>query len=64
MSNNLPACDNKKDGDSLKSICEIKIDFYSNDTANMVKSCLEVDDELQPTKINKSITVNGTFLLM
>ena len=64
MSDNLPACDNINDGDSLKSTCEMKIDFYSNDTATMVKSCIEVDEELQPTKISKSITVNGTFLLM
>lgn len=42
----------------------IKINFHSSKAALLVKSCLDVDEELQPTKINRSISIDGTFLNM
>ena len=42
--------------DSLKPYCgKLKIWVGSNERANMVKQCMEVDDELQPNKLRKEI---------
>jgi hypothetical protein len=42
----------------------IRIDFKSTENAMNVKSCLEIDDELQPDKILKSLEVDGTKLIV
>ena len=42
----------------------LRIDFKNEDYAGMVKTALEVDEEIQPTKISKDIQVDGTFLVV
>ena len=43
---------------------DLRIAFLSDEQALCVKQCLEGDDELQPTKIDKSIDVDGKVLIM
>ena len=43
---------------------QIKINFPSSRNAQLVKSCLEVDDELQPLRLTRSIEVNDSVLEM
>ena len=47
---------------SFKS--QLNIKFPSNSQALIVKSCLEVDDELQPQRLSRSLIVNDTILEM
>ncbi len=43
---------------------QIRIAFQSEDLAVMVKQCMDVDDELQPTRMTKDIVVDGASLLV
>lgn len=40
------------------------IKLGSVEEANMLKSCLEVDEELQPNKISKSFSIENSDLRM
>ena len=42
----------------------LKVKFASNKQASIVQQCLEGDDELQPTKIEKSFEVVDSNLIM
>ena len=44
--------------------CEslVEISFPSNEYAEMVKSCLEIDEELQPNKLIKEFQVDKNIL--
>ena len=55
------------DMEIVRNLCfesTIKINFHTSEEALMVKSCLEVDEELQPSKIHRSISVTDSFLIM
>ncbi len=41
---------------------ELLIPFPSNHQATMVMQCLEVDDELQPNRLEKTIEVHDNIL--
>lgn len=44
--------------------CEslVEISFTCNEHAEMVKSCLEIDEELQPNKLIKEFLVENNIL--
>jgi hypothetical protein len=46
--------------------CEgtIRIAFVSPEMADMVKQCMDVDDELQPARLLKTTHVEGSALVM
>ena len=46
--------------------CEgvVSINLFTPRYANIVKDCLDVDEELQPTKIERIITVSDSILTM
>ena len=41
-----------------------RISFANSKQADIVKKCLEVDEELQPTKIDKVLSVDGHDLVV
>lgn len=43
---------------------EVCIPFPSNHHATMVKDCLDVDEELQPSRLSKVLSVEGNVLRM
>lgn len=43
---------------------EVSIPFPTNHHATMVKDCLDVDEELQPTRLSKILIVEGNVLKM
>lgn len=43
---------------------QIKIRFESADIAALVKQCMEVDDELQPGRLLKQMTLEGQTLVV
>ena len=43
---------------------EVSIPFPTNHHANMVKDCLDVDEELQPNRLTKVLLVEGNVLKM
>ena len=43
---------------------ELRINFVDGRQANFVKTTLEVDEELQPTKISKALIVEGSTLIV
>ena len=43
---------------------DLRVAFLSHNQADMVKQCLEGDDELQPTKIDKAFEVDGNVLIV
>ncbi len=42
----------------------ITIAFPSNKEAEIIKSVLDVDDELQPQRLSRTLTVEGNELIM
>jgi hypothetical protein len=42
----------------------IKISMTNQDLALMVKQCLDVDDELQPARLVKTIVQDGSLLIV
>jgi len=43
---------------------DLRVAFLSPNQAETVKQCLEGDDELQPTKIDKTFEVDGPVLIV
>ena len=43
---------------------EMRIRFATSEEANMVKSALEVDEELQPQRIERIMTVDDCVLVV
>ena len=44
--------------------CKIRINLGSKRRAHMVKLSLDVDDELQPTRISRTLDVEDNHLVM
>mmetsp|Transcript_33857 Transcript_33857/g.34492 ORF Transcript_33857/g.34492 Transcript_33857/m.34492 type:complete len:87 (+) Transcript_33857:458-718(+) len=42
----------------------MRIKFSSTEKARMICDCLNVDDELQPTKVSKALEVDDSFLIV
>jgi hypothetical protein len=49
-------------GEMLESV--IRIPFLHEAQATMVMQCLEVDEELQPTRITKTFTIEDNQFVM
>lgn len=52
------------DNNINKYNCTLRIPFECNKHAEYVKTCLEVDEELQPTKITKDFIIDGCSLVV
>lgn len=54
------------DSTNLSKPCQgqIRIRFETAELASLVKLCMEVDDELQPTKLLKVITLEDEYLVV
>ncbi|GAB5030298.1 transcription factor pcc1 protein [Nannochloropsis oceanica] len=51
-----------EDPEATRHHCHIDLHFPTPAKAQLVKNVLEIDDELQPTKIRKTFAVDGTAL--
>ena len=43
---------------------QLRIFFSSNEQATLVMKCMQVDDELQPNRLEKKISVEDNYLIM
>lgn len=49
-------------GNDLTCESVVEVTFLKNSQAVMVKSCLEIDEELQPHRLAKTFSVDGNVL--
>jgi hypothetical protein len=58
-------CSAMEGSDAVKPYqSKIKIWFETTERAEMVRQCMEVDEELQPARLVKEMHVEGSYLVM
>ena len=45
-------------------VADIRIAYNSPEHATMIKDCLDVDSELQPDRVNKDVTIEGSYVIV